>query len=97
MRDETQRTVDAIRRRSSEVENHLIDEYRTGYIDRREFVRRGAVIHGAVSREMDLGRARAPADPRPRLVDRHREQTLDSFDVPVHLETTAEEIGGATR
>jgi len=31
------------------------------------------------------------------LVDRHREQTLDSFDVPVHLETTAEEIGGATR
>ncbi|MGI8780804.1 MAG: ABC transporter substrate-binding protein [Solirubrobacteraceae bacterium] len=44
MRDETQRTVDAIRRRSSEVENHLIDEYRTGYIDRREFVRRGAVM-----------------------------------------------------
>ncbi len=44
MRDETQRTADAIRGRSSEVENHLIDEYRTGYIDRREFVRRGAVM-----------------------------------------------------
>ena len=36
--------VDAIRARRSEVENHLIDEYRAGKIGRREFVRRGAVV-----------------------------------------------------
>src|SRR5687768_1398928 len=36
--------VDAIRARRSEVENHLIDEYRAGQIGRREFVRRGAVV-----------------------------------------------------
>ena len=38
--DETQRRVDEIRHRSSEMENHLIDTYRKGGIDRREFVRR---------------------------------------------------------
>ena len=43
-RKDTQRQVDAIRSRSSELENHLIDEYRSGYISRREFVRRGGVI-----------------------------------------------------
>jgi len=43
-RKDTQRQVDAIRSRSSELENHLIDEYRSGYINRREFVRRGSVI-----------------------------------------------------
>ena len=43
-RKETKRQVDAIRSRSSELENHLIDEYRSGYINRREFVRRGGVI-----------------------------------------------------
>ena len=43
-RKDTQRQVDAIRSRSSELENHLIDEYRSGYINRREFVRRGGVI-----------------------------------------------------
>jgi peptide/nickel transport system substrate-binding protein len=42
--DETQRRVDAIRRRSHEVENHLIDELRAGKIGRREFIRRGAVV-----------------------------------------------------
>jgi peptide/nickel transport system substrate-binding protein len=36
--------VDAIRARRSELENHLIDEYRAGKIGRREFVRRGAVV-----------------------------------------------------
>jgi peptide/nickel transport system substrate-binding protein len=41
--DEVQRSVEEIRRRSGELENHLIDEYRSGYISRREFVRRGAV------------------------------------------------------
>ena len=43
-RDETTRRVDAIRARSSELENHLIDEYGAGRISRREFVRRGTVV-----------------------------------------------------
>ena len=42
--DEVQRRVDAIQHRSSEMENHLIDTYRKGGIDRREFVRRGTVL-----------------------------------------------------
>jgi peptide/nickel transport system substrate-binding protein len=42
--DEIQRRVDAIRRSRSEVENHVIDEYRAGKISRREFVRRGTVV-----------------------------------------------------
>jgi peptide/nickel transport system substrate-binding protein len=42
--DETQRRVDAIRKDSSELENHYIDEYAAGKITRREFVRRGTVI-----------------------------------------------------
>lgn len=42
--DETQRRVDNIRRDRSEVENHLIDEYRAGKISRRDFVRRGTVV-----------------------------------------------------
>jgi peptide/nickel transport system substrate-binding protein len=43
-RDETQRQVDAIRARRSELENHIIDEYSSGYIGRREFIRRGTVV-----------------------------------------------------
>jgi peptide/nickel transport system substrate-binding protein len=43
-RKETTRRVDAIRAQRSELENHLIDEYSSGYINRREFVRRGGVI-----------------------------------------------------
>jgi peptide/nickel transport system substrate-binding protein len=43
-RDETTRRVDAIRARSSDLENHLIDEYSAGRISRRDFVRRGSVI-----------------------------------------------------
>src|SRR5829696_3278964 len=42
--DEKQRQVDEIRHRSSEMENHLIDTYRKGGIDRREFVRRGTIL-----------------------------------------------------
>jgi peptide/nickel transport system substrate-binding protein len=42
--DDTQRRLDELRRRSGEVENHLIDELRAGKIGRREFIRRGAVI-----------------------------------------------------
>jgi peptide/nickel transport system substrate-binding protein len=43
-KDEIQRQVDAIRAQRSELENHVIDEYRAGYIGRREFIRRGAVV-----------------------------------------------------
>jgi peptide/nickel transport system substrate-binding protein len=42
--DPRQQRVDAIRARSTELENHIIDEYRGGKIGRREFVRRGAVV-----------------------------------------------------
>ena len=42
--DDVNRRVDEIRHRSSEMENHLIDTYRKGGIDRREFVRRGTVL-----------------------------------------------------
>ena len=42
--NETRRRVDAVRSRSSEIENDLIDAYRAGTITRREFVRRGTVI-----------------------------------------------------
>jgi peptide/nickel transport system substrate-binding protein len=43
-KDEIQRHVDAVRAQRSELENHVIDEYRAGYIGRREFIRRGAVV-----------------------------------------------------
>src|SRR5215813_6180595 len=46
---EKQRRVDAIRHRSSEVENHLIDVYSEGGISRREFVRRGTVLGMSMS------------------------------------------------
>jgi peptide/nickel transport system substrate-binding protein len=42
--DETQRRVDEVRRESTELENHLIDEYVLGRISRRELMRRGAVV-----------------------------------------------------
>ena len=42
--DRQQHQVDSIRAGRSELENHLIDEYRAGKIGRREFVRRGAVV-----------------------------------------------------
>jgi peptide/nickel transport system substrate-binding protein len=41
---ELQRRVGAIRRRRSEIENHIIDEYVAGRIDRKEFFRRGTTI-----------------------------------------------------
>jgi peptide/nickel transport system substrate-binding protein len=43
-RDELQRRVDAVRAQRSELENHIIDEYRAGHIGRREFIRRGAIV-----------------------------------------------------
>src|ERR687892_2505025 len=42
--DETQRRVDAVRRRSGEIDNHLIETYAAGRISRREFIRRGTVL-----------------------------------------------------
>jgi peptide/nickel transport system substrate-binding protein len=42
--DPTQDRVDAIRARSTELENHVIDEYRAGTISRREFVARATVV-----------------------------------------------------
>ncbi|MGH3993516.1 MAG: hypothetical protein ACRDSN_13775, partial [Pseudonocardiaceae bacterium] len=41
--DPIQHRVDTIRARSTELENHLIDEYRARKIDRREFVRRSLI------------------------------------------------------
>jgi peptide/nickel transport system substrate-binding protein len=42
--DPRKERVDAIRARSTALENHLIDELRAGKIGRREFVRRGGII-----------------------------------------------------
>jgi peptide/nickel transport system substrate-binding protein len=42
--DETQRRVDEIRKESSELENHIIDQLIEGKITRRDFVRRGSVV-----------------------------------------------------
>jgi peptide/nickel transport system substrate-binding protein len=36
--------IDSIRRQCSELENHVIDEYMAGYIDRRAFLRHGTTI-----------------------------------------------------
>src|SRR5438876_1070980 len=44
MQDEIQQRVDRIRRRRSELENHVIDEFFAGHISRREFVRAGSVV-----------------------------------------------------
>ena len=41
---ERERRLDEIRTERTQLENHLIDEFRSGNIGRREFVRRGAVV-----------------------------------------------------
>ena len=46
MSREHTRRVDEIRAQRSEVENHLIDEYKSGHINRREFVRNVSVRGG---------------------------------------------------
>ncbi len=46
---EMDRRVDAIRFRSSEMENHLIDTYKAGRVSRREFMRRGTVLGMSLS------------------------------------------------
>ncbi|MBO0682809.1 MAG: ABC transporter substrate-binding protein [Candidatus Dormibacteraeota bacterium] len=42
--DEIQLRVDALRRRRTELENSVIDEFFSGHISRREFVRAGTVL-----------------------------------------------------
>ncbi len=42
--DADRRMLDALRHERSELENHYIDELASGRIDRRQFIRRGAVI-----------------------------------------------------
>ncbi|MGI8516400.1 MAG: ABC transporter substrate-binding protein [Acidimicrobiia bacterium] len=41
--------LDAIRRRATPIENHIIDEYAAGKITRRDFIRRGTIIGMSVS------------------------------------------------
>ena len=41
---ERSRRLDEVRAQRTPLENHLIDELRTGHIDRREFIRRGTVV-----------------------------------------------------
>jgi peptide/nickel transport system substrate-binding protein len=41
---ERERRLDEIRTQRSPLENHLIDELRSGHIGRREFIRRGTVV-----------------------------------------------------
>jgi peptide/nickel transport system substrate-binding protein len=48
-RNQTNRRVDEIRAKSSELENHLIDEYSSGRLSRRDFVRRGTVLGMSLS------------------------------------------------
>ena len=67
-KDEIQRQVDAVRAQRSELENHIIDEYRAGYIGRREFIRRGAVVGMSlplVELPRDRVRQRATTEARP--------------------------------
>ena len=41
---ERERRLDEIRTERTPLENHLIDELRSGHIGRREFIRRGTVV-----------------------------------------------------
>lgn len=36
--------IDSMRRRSSELENHIIDEFAAGHIGRRDFLRHGSIV-----------------------------------------------------
>ena len=57
--DQIQRRVDAVRAHSSELENHVIDEYRAGYIGRRDFIKRATVVGMSLSTaELPCGRVR---------------------------------------
>ena len=59
---ERQRRVDNIRRRSSETQNHLIDEYSAGKLSRREFIRRGTLLGASLPLMSFLASACGPDD-----------------------------------
>ncbi len=59
---ERQRRVDNIRRRSSNIQNHLIDEYSAGKISRREFIRRGTILGASLPLMSFLASACGPGD-----------------------------------
>ena len=59
---ERQRRVDNIRRRSSNIQNHLIDEYSAGKISRREFIRRGTILGASLPLMSFLAAACGPGD-----------------------------------
>src|SRR5215469_12425534 len=42
--DVDRRRLDRIRQRSTELENHVIDEFLAGRLTRRDFLRRGAIV-----------------------------------------------------
>jgi peptide/nickel transport system substrate-binding protein len=54
-----------VRAQRSELENHIIDEYRAGYIDRREFIRRGTVVGMSLSTVGFLASACGSGDKEP--------------------------------
>ena len=59
---ERQRRVDNIRRQSSNIQNHLIDEYSAGKISRREFIRRGTILGAGLPMLSFLASACGPGD-----------------------------------
>jgi peptide/nickel transport system substrate-binding protein len=71
-----QERADALRAKSTEHQNHLIDEFRSGKIDRRDFIRKAAVaglaipaasfIAGCGIKRASLTRAQSPSAGKPR-------------------------------
>ena len=57
-----QEQVDAIRRRSTPVQNHIIDEYAAGKLSRRSFVRRTAILGMSLPVAGFLAKACAPQE-----------------------------------
>jgi peptide/nickel transport system substrate-binding protein len=57
-----QEQADAIRRRSSPVQNHVIDEYREGRLSRRSFLRRMTILGMSFTTVGFLAKACAPAE-----------------------------------
>ena len=49
--DETQRRVDEIRKESTELENHIIDQFIEGKMTRRDLMRRGYLPYRPPARD----------------------------------------------